>query len=122
MSDSSNSFTQSAINLALGVVGGAITTLVAFRTRLSNMQRDIGDANKALEDHAETERMARERLEADLTGRMDRHEQDLAGQLASLDRRQMAMLKIVVSVARKVGVDNREFDDALVRMLTDEAK
>lgn len=86
---------QSAITLILGAVGGAFGTLIALRTKLASMQRDIGD---------ETE--ARKNLETQLCDRMD-----------TMKQQQTTMLRIVADIARKVGVDGRQFDDALIRML-----
>lgn len=84
--------------LALGIVGGSVGTLVAMRTRLAMMTRDISDSNAK-----------REALGVVL----DEH-------IQKSDRRQMVILRLLADVARKVGVDQRTFDDALVRMLSDE--
>lgn len=85
------------LTLLLGTIGGAVGTLVTLRTKLAMIDRDIRDEQKA-----------RQRLEAEL--------KEIVG---TLERRQLASLKLTASIARKVGADAR-FDDALVRMLGEE--
>ena len=109
MSDAAGSLTQWAVGLVLGAIGGSVGTFVALRTRLDKTDRDVLDGVAALERHIESETDTFARLETDLLARIDR-----------LDKRQMAMLKVTVDIARKVGVDGRQFDDMLVRMLADD--
>lgn len=94
------------ITLALGGIGGAFGAFVALKIKLNDMKRDNEDTKRDIGD----ERAARERLESDLVGRME-----------SVARKQTQTLRVVANIARKVGVDGREFDDALIRMLADEA-
>lgn len=91
-------FTQWTLGVLLGAIGGSVGTFVTQRTRLAMMQRDIDDVGKD-----------RQRDRDHFDERVD-----------MMDRRQMVMLRLVADVARKVGVDGRQFDDALVRMLTDD--
>jgi hypothetical protein len=93
-----NDLLQSLIAMAYGAVGGALTTLVALRTRLAMMQRDIDDNRKATEGLAE-------RIDA---------------RLSKMDRRQIVSLQVIADVARKVGADGR-FSDQLVRFLASDA-
>ncbi len=85
--------------LILGSIGGAFGTFVAMRTRLYGMTRDISDAKAE----------AKRDVEA------------LSEVLGRVERRQIVTLQVLANVARKAGVDHRAFDDALVRMLTDDA-
>lgn len=88
-----------AMAMAYGAIGGALTAIVALRTRLAMMQRDIDDNRKSL-------RM--------LTGRID-------DRLGKMDRRQIISLQIMADVARKVGADGR-FSDQLVKFLASDAE
>ena len=76
--------------LITGTMAGVVATLVATRTRFAMMQRDIDKTQTQLERH-----------------------------MATANKRSLVMLRLLTDVARKVGVDNRKFDDALVRMLSD---
>ena len=88
------------VSIALGAVGGAAGTMIALRTRLALMQRDISENKR--------ERVA-----------MAEH---LAARIDTLDKRQLALLRLTADIARKVNVDGRIFDDALVRMMLDETE
>jgi len=94
----SQAWTQWAFGLILGAIGGALGTFVALRTTLYSMRRDLKD-----------EQGARERLARSVDDRMDR-----------VERRQLVTLRLTADIARQVGVDQRKFDDALVRMLADD--
>lgn len=82
-------FAQWLLGLFGGLLGGAFGTLIAFRTTLYAMKRDIADQKVAL---------------------------------TKVQDRQFAVLRLTADIARKVGVDGRVFDDALVRMLTSDAE
>lgn len=92
-----SAFAQWALGLVLGTLGGAFGTFLTFRGRLDMMQRDIAD-----------ERRARESLES-----------KIGDKLVMLERRSLLMLQITVDIARQTGVDQRRFDDKLVRMLSE---
>lgn len=109
MSDTANSLTQWALGVLLGAIGGSGGTFVALRTRLAKTDRDIVDVAAALNRHMTDEQVMLDRVEGEMIARIER-----------LDKRQMAMLRLTTDIARKVGVDGRQFDDALVRMLTDD--
>jgi hypothetical protein len=81
-----------------GAIGGALVTLVAFRTKIAIMDRRINDRRTEIE-----------KLEEKITDRLD-----------TIDRRQALVLEIVADVARKVGADAR-FSDAVVRFVAEEA-
>lgn len=85
------------VNLLVGGIGGALVTLVTFRTKLALMARDIRD-----------EAEARKRVEAALNVRMD-----------TIERRQLVELRMTADIARKVGVDAR-WDDVITRFISEE--
>lgn len=96
------------VQWAGAAMGGALVTLVAFRTRLALMDRRIDD-RKAEIDREIADRKAE--IEA-LERRNSEH-------LERMDRRSIEQLRMTADIARKVGVDNR-FTDAVLRMLADE--
>ena len=96
------------IESAGAAIFGALVSLVAFRTRLAVMDRDIAQVQAELkEQRADTERRHKENIEA------------AAANARDSNRKQAMLLEIVASIARKVGADAR-FSDALVRFLTEE--
>ncbi len=87
---------------------GALVSLVAFRTRLALMDREIADLKLEIaEQRADTERRHNANLEAWRT------------HVENINRRQAMLLEIVAGIARKIGVDHR-FNDVLVRFMNDE--
>lgn len=82
------------VTLVVGAVGGALTTVVAFRVRLRDMDTRMDSHDRDIKD---------------LNAKVD-------GKLSTIERRQIATLQIISHVARKVGVDER-YDDAVVRYL-----
>lgn len=89
---------ENFLAMAYGAIGGALVTVVALRTRLAMMGRDISDNKKAIE-----------KLEKEIERRLE-----------TMDRRSIFALQIMADVARKVGADGR-FSDQVIRMLSDEA-
>ena len=82
--------------LASGVIG-ALSALVAFRTRLALLERDMTEIGKNLTKATR----AIENLEK------------------RIDKRQILQLQMLANIAAKVGVEHR-FDDILTRFLSDE--
>lgn len=90
----------------VSAAGGALLTLVAFRTNMALMNRRIDDRKKEIEA---AEKRAVERIE--------HLEEHLEARLKAIDRKQTVMLQMLVDIARKAGVDNR-ITDALVTLLS----
>lgn len=86
------------VQTIVSAIGGALVTVVAFRTKIALMDRRI--------ESRKSEIFA---LEEKLTTRLE-----------AINRRQALMLDIVADIARKVGADAR-FSDAVVRFLAEEA-
>ncbi len=86
--------TNNLLSTLYGAFGGAVITLVALRTRLAMMQRDIDDTK------AEAKKF-REGLDT---------------RLSLMSRQQVLCLQIMSDVAHKVGADNR-FSDQIVKFL-----
>lgn len=89
-------------------MGGALVTIVAFRTRLALMDRRIDDRKAEIEREIADRKAENEALER----RIVEHNE-------KMDRRSIEQLRMTADIARKVGVDNR-FTDAVLRMLADE--
>jgi hypothetical protein len=89
---------ENFLAMAYGAIGGALVTVVALRTRLAMMGRDISDNKRQI----------------------DRLEREIEQRLKMMDRRSVFALQIMADVARKVGADGR-FSDQVIRMLSDEA-
>lgn len=92
----------------VSAAGGALITLVAFRTNIALMNKRIDDRKKEIE---EAERRAIQRIE--------HLEEHLDLRLKNIDRKQTVMLQMLVDIARKSGVDNR-ITDALVTLLSED--
>lgn len=93
----------------VSAAGGALITLVAFRTNIALMNKRIDDRKKEI---VEAEKRVTELVE-----HMEEH---LDMRLKAIDRKQTVMLQMLVDIARKSGVDNR-ITDALVTLLSEEA-
>lgn len=89
-------------------MGGALVTLVAFRTRLALMDRRIDDRKAEIDREIADRKTENEALERRISDHMEK-----------MDRRSIEQLRMTADIARKVGVDNR-FTDAVLRMLADE--
>jgi hypothetical protein len=105
----SDAVTSNLVSALVGALGGTVGTLVTMRTRMSHLKRDITDETK--QRSAEYDRIERDRL---------RFEETIDSRIKRVESRQLVSLRLTADIARHVGVDNRRFDDALVRMLTEE--
>lgn len=90
--------------------GGALITLVAFRTRFVVLEGRVGDAEKRMEER----RVAHD---ADMKAVQDQIDK----RLGTIERRQMMTLQVIADIAKKVGVDGR-MGDTLMHFLAEEAK
>ena len=99
---------------AASAVGGALVCLVAFRTRLALLDRDIASNKRAGELQISALRDDAQRLHSGLENR-------IMTRLDALDRRQSFLLQMVADIAQKSGADQR-FSDAVVRFLAEEYK
>lgn len=89
-------------------IGGALVALVAFRTKLALMDREIAGLKEDLQ-------MLREENQ-----QRHKENQDLwTTAMEEMNRRQNMVLEIVAGIARKVGVDAR-MSDTLIRYLSEE--
>jgi hypothetical protein len=95
-------FLREVASLALGGLGGALVTLVAWRTRITVMEITIRQQAKELAD------LKLDMIESDAKAEQ-RHNQ--------VQRRLLVNLQILAAIAGKVGVDKR-YDDLLIRALT----
>lgn len=100
----------------LSAMGGALITLVAFRTKISGMDRDIKDAQR---ECVEAKALART-LVAALEKTLDERAERLNERLDRLDRRSLEMMRLLADVARAVNVDQR-YTDTVLRMLADDS-
>jgi hypothetical protein len=121
---------------ASGLLGAAIT-LVAFRTKLVLMQRQIKAQNKEIEEHKAAQELRVNKMREELMTEIARVSQRLQDSLAqisvdterrheenritqaTLDRRSMFTLRLMADVARKLGADSR-IDDAVIKFFTEE--
>lgn len=101
------------LEYAGGYVLGALTTIVAFRTRLSKIDGRLAAHDKRFSDMENDHTVELTRLRAEIKGR---HEENRKHQ-ALMDRRQMFTLRLVADVARKLEVDKR-VDDVVIEFLT----
>lgn len=120
----------------LSALGGALVTLVAFRTKLALNDRELAahkkDVARELAEHASdlkeyrndiaaeamrAERAFRESLEALRRENDGRHDENRA-QLRLMRRQQFLTLKMIADIARHTGADKR-FDDEIWRALAD---
>ncbi len=96
------------LETAGAAIFGGLVSLVAFRTKLALMDKEIADLKTEIkEQRADTERRHTENL--DVWRRY----------MVDINRRQAMLLEIVAGIARKVGVDHR-FSDVLVKFLNEE--
>lgn len=89
---------ENLLAMGYGALGGALVTIVALRTRLAMMNRDISDNKRATE-----------KLERDIDRRLE-----------TMDRRSIFLVQLMADIARKVGADGR-FSDQMIRMLSEES-
>ena len=99
---------------AASAVGGALVVLVAFRTRLALIDRDIATNKHTAEVQVRAVREDSQRTMTNLENR-------LIDRLDAIDRRQSFLLQMVADIAHKSGADQR-FSDAVVRFLAEEYK
>ncbi len=119
-------FLQRIIEMVFAAGGGALVTLVAFRTKIAMMNRDITDARAEARDAkslatdlaSTVQRLLDSRMET-LTEDLHRQFDPINQRLVMLDRRMYEMLLIVVDFARATGNDKR-LSNGLMRMLADE--
>jgi hypothetical protein len=93
---------QNIVAIIAGAIGGVVTSMFAFKTKLALMEQRQG-----LKEAEAT------RLQAETTRRVDA----FLNRFASLDRRQLVMLQILADVAQKVGADGR-LTDLMVKFLS----
>lgn len=94
----------------VSAAGGALVTLVAFRTNIALMNRRIDDRKKEIAD-----------MEAKFSRRMEEVEEAINIRLGAIERKQSLQLQIIADIARKVGADSR-FSDVIVQYLSEEAR
>jgi hypothetical protein len=125
----------------LSAIGGALATLVAFRTRLKIHDRRFDEqkerlaaqrlaidehkhaVEESMRDHKETiateamraERAVRDSLEA-MRRESDARHEDNRSQIRLVRRQQFLTLKMIADIARQTGADKR-FDDEIWRAL-----
>ena len=92
-----------------GALTGAMVAVVTFRTKLALLEQRLDDIERQKgKDH--------ERIQADLA----RRDMAVDERLDTIDKRQLITLRILADMARKLGVESRIFDDAVVRFINAE--
>lgn len=94
-----NELLLSIAQLVIGGIGGAVVAVVALRTRLALMRRDIRDA-------------ATKQIE--LEARLDAH-------VILVERRQLIQLEMTADICRKLGIDAR-WGDVITRFIAEEPR
>lgn len=92
-----------------GALTGAMVAVVTFRTKLALLEQRLSDVER---DRGRD----RQHLETELS----RRDTVVDERLDTIDKRQLITLRILADMARKLGVESRIFDDAVVRFINAE--
>lgn len=103
----------------LSAIGGAALTLVAFRTKIALIDREIKQWNTSKKAWQAARQREIDDIKAAHVEDLAKLERQLADRLKLIERRGWASLRITADIANKVGVDGR-FSDQLMRMLAQE--
>lgn len=102
-----SSFLVRAAEWLLSAIGGALVTVVAFRTKIALMDKRFDDQDRTITLAAEERSRMIKQLDEEIEKR-----------LTAIERKQSLILDVLVDIARKVGVDAR-FSDTVIRFLRD---
>lgn len=103
---------------AAAALVGFLSALATFRSRFAAIEIGTAAETKRLADVRALEAQAVEKRFDALEATLAREHEERRAYRREMQRRQMAMLRILADIAKKEGLTNRLLDDALTNLIT----